>query len=236
MPRASFEGYLGNRYMVTDDYLVGLTPIETIVEPGEYYVLVQLPEELAGDFWNDGETSTMFTLSDYGHTIPSGKSYLVTKREGYQANVSALFWFKDVSLDKFVISLPDEELFRITDQSFFEGRFQEYAVPADDWPTLLLMWQRTGKVVWHSPDASRSLLISAVEPDQATVVSEQAAESVPTPIPTSPAATPTLETVLTPTPLPGDCPANSAMRAKLRRSFHTIRLTLAYIVVTIISC
>src|SRR5690606_36078015 len=130
------------------------------------------------EFWEDGETNIMFVLGldEDDQTVstltPAGKSYTVTKDAGLQTIVTALFWPKDQSLEDFVATLPDEHLFEIGDEAFYQGKFQDHQIPPEDWPALLLMLRRTGKLIWYSPDASEHLFIYFVGPGRVIVSPE----------------------------------------------------------------
>jgi WD40 repeat protein len=236
VPKSVAESIVGTVKMTAEEYFVGRTPVEIDLEPGEYRVAVKLEESF--EFRYDGDVNIIFVLTDSGEMAPTAKIYALDKPPDKQAYITALFWPKDMPLEEYVASLPDEELFNISDQQFFETQFQEHAIPPEDWPYLLLMLRRTGKLVWYSPDSSEYLLIYfaepitvIVEPLRTTVSSQTptlapsviaapgepspvAPSATPSPIVTASQPTPAPEVqvvVITPTPFPGDCILNSEM-------------------------
>ena len=166
VPKSKLSGGdLDTIYLTAKEYLVGQTPVEVKLEPGEYRVTIT-NFDAPIDFREDGEVSKIFVLDLDGNNVASmklgGKTYAVTKRAGRQAFVSALFWPKDQPLGDFVKGLPADEMFPAAEQSF-EPIFQNYQVPTKDRGYLLSMLRRTGKAVWYGTGPSQHLFIYFIE-------------------------------------------------------------------------
>lgn len=203
VPADLANGAMGDIYVTSPDYLRGNTPLEIPLDPGDYRVTITNYDH-PFEFWEDGETNIMFVLGldEDGQTMssvtPAGKSYSVTKDAGKQTIVTSLFWPKDQSLEDFVASIPDQPLFEISYEEFFQTKFQDHRIPPEDWPLLLSMLGRTGKLVWYSPDASDHLFIYFTGPDEIIITPDQPLAPAPTPtLPSEPAAeAPTGDTAL----------------------------------------
>jgi len=154
-------------YLTSKDYLAGRTPLEIELEPGEYRVTVNNPDDPI-DFRPDNEASVIQTLTENGLEW-TGKSYAVTKRAEHAAIVSAPFWPAGQSLEEFVASLPDEILFDIPDAAEFERILRDHDVPEGDWESLAAMLQRTGKAVWHGQDRADDVVVYLAELDSLAV-------------------------------------------------------------------
>ena len=160
------------------DYLVGNTPLEIELEPDEYWVTVLKMDDPI-DFRADGEDDTVFRvyLDAQGQmtgAVTAGKSYLITKTVGRQVMVTALFWPKDQPLTDFVASLPEENVLGFTDEGsvwekLLTDILQTHSIPPEDQPYLVQMLNKTGKLVWYSPDSSRHLYVYFNEPTQVVV-------------------------------------------------------------------
>ena len=164
-------GDLDTIYLTSKEYLVGYTPVETKLEPGEYRVTIT-NFDTPIDFREDGEVSKTFSVKLDGNKItamePAGKTYTVTKRAGRTALLTALFWDKEQSLEDFVKTLPNDEPFKVSQQDF-EELFQKHGVPQKDWAVLLSMLRRVGKAIWYDTDPAHYLIVYFIEPDQVTV-------------------------------------------------------------------
>ena len=134
VPADLANGAMGDIYVTSPDYLRGNTPLEIPLEPGDYRVTITNYDH-PFEFWEDGETNIMFVLGldEDGQTMssvtPAGKSYSVTKDAGKQTIVTSLFWPKDQSLEDFVASIPDQPLFEISYEEFFQTKFQDHRIP-----------------------------------------------------------------------------------------------------------
>jgi len=173
VPKKVAEGMLGGSVILTsDEYFVGYTPAETELEPGVYYVTV---EHEPAHFRDDGEDEVIFQIidkEDQERTITQiAKVYIITKSDDHQTIVTALLWPEDQSLAEFVETLPDDELFtisNITDEDF-EVMLQTHKVPEEDWENLLTMFRRTGKAAWHGEDLLDYFFIYCEEPHRLVV-------------------------------------------------------------------
>jgi WD40 repeat protein len=202
VPSDKAVGSFGESYTTHPDYLVGNTPLEIALDPGEYWVTVSKMDDPI-DFRADGEDNTIFIvdLDEQGQvtgTETAGKSYLITKKAGHQALVTALFWPKNQALADFVASLPEENVLGFTDEGgvwedFLTKIFQSHNIPPEDQPYLVQMLSKTGKAVWYSPDSSQHLYVYFNEPGQVVVD-----PNVPLPSDANPSSTPA--PTLEPTP------------------------------------
>ncbi len=170
VPKKVAEGMLSTVALTSDEYFVGYTPVETELEPGEYRVTIK---HEPAHFRRDGEDDIIFQLvnvedqENLGVT-PIAKVYAITKSADHQAIVTALLWPEGQSLAEFVETLPDDELFTISEEDF-EAMLQTHKVPKEDWEHLLTMLRRTGKAAWHGEDPSDYLFIYFGEPRQLSV-------------------------------------------------------------------
>jgi WD40 repeat protein/uncharacterized protein YraI len=178
VPADKAVGSFGESYTTHPDYLAGNTPLEIALDPGDYWVTVSKMDDPI-DFRADGEDNTVFAIDldaqgQVTGTETVGKSYLITKKVGHQAIVTALFWPKDQALVDFVASLPEENVLSFTDEggiweNFLTEIFQTHNIPPDDQPYLVQMLSKTGKAVWYSPDSSQHLYVYFNEPTQVVV-------------------------------------------------------------------
>jgi hypothetical protein len=143
-------------------FLVGTTPLEVPLKPGEYRVAITNYDN-PFEFRRDGEDEFLNILvqTEKGFSeINGGKVYSVFKRAGHKAILTALFCPVGQSIEDFVKGLPNEDLFDIDPwQTSFEKRFREHKVPKKEWKHLLTMLRKTGKAVWHSDEPSHWLYI-----------------------------------------------------------------------------
>lgn len=170
VPKKAAEGMMGTAMLTSDEHFVGYTPVETELGPGEYCVTVK---HEPARFRPDGEDDIIFQLTNVEDqenlgVIPIAKVYTITKSADHQAIVTALLWPEEQSLAEFVETLPDDELFTISEEDF-EAMLQTHKVPKEDWEHLLTMLRRTGKAAWHGEDLSDYLFIYFGEPRQLSV-------------------------------------------------------------------
>jgi hypothetical protein len=160
VPERQAETMPGDPY---PEYLVGETPVEVVLEPGTYHVYVK--HERAR-FMDDGMDNQVFAMieGDGSGWVPTAKIYHVTKESGHQAIVTALLWPQGQSVEEFIASLPEEELFEFSLEDI--ATFVEmHHIPEEDWNPLLSMLCRTGKALWYGEDPLADyLFIYVVEP------------------------------------------------------------------------
>jgi hypothetical protein len=164
VPEKVAQGTLGTASLTAEKYFVGHTPLEIALEAGTYHVSVK---HEPARFLDDGVDDTVFLLieGDENKWMPTARIYYVTKSPDHQAMVTALLWPEGQSSEEFVATLPKDELFDISKESF-EQVLQRHHIPEEDWDLLLTMLRRTGKAVWYGKDPSDYLFIYLVEPDR----------------------------------------------------------------------
>jgi WD40 repeat protein len=146
--------------LVTEDNLVGTTPLEMELPFGAYRVVVMHPE-MPIDCLPDGERSILEVATEQG-SRPVGRTYTASlNEEDDEVFVTSLFWSQSRTLAEFVSSLPDEELWEIDDgeMGHFTENFRYNAVPPEDQLLLLEMFRKTGKMVWYSEDFTEHLFM-----------------------------------------------------------------------------
>jgi WD40 repeat protein len=189
VPKAVVEGFMGEVKLTSSDYFVGNTPLEVDLQPGDYYVTVQLIEPF--DFRQDTETARLDVLMPQG-LVPSAKVYTLEKRADHAAIVTALFWPSGQTLAEFVDTLPDQERFDLINEQSFETVFDELGIPPEDWGPLKTMLRRTGKANWFSLDGTGHAYVYFAEPDLiASGPVDLGLQLLVTPIPPTPTTMPT---------------------------------------------
>jgi hypothetical protein len=166
VPEEATQGTLGFANLNAKEYFVGHTPLEVSIEPGPYCVTIE--HEPAAHLIDDGIDNTILTMeeSDEGNKwFLTGKVYDINKTPNHQAIVTALIWPKEQSAEEFIATLPEEELFEVTLESF-EPVLQRHHIPTEDWDLVLTMLRRTGKAVWQGKDSSDYFVIYFVEPNR----------------------------------------------------------------------
>jgi hypothetical protein len=165
VPEKAAQGVVGSANLTAEEYFAGHTPLEVSIEPGTYRVTI---EHEPARLLNDGESETIFLFteeSDEDRFTPMAKIYDITKAPDRQAIVTALIWPEEQSPEEFVATLPEEELFEVSRESF-EPVLQRHHIPREDWGLLLTMLRKTGKAVWYGQDRSDHLFIYFVAPDR----------------------------------------------------------------------
>jgi len=165
VPEKAAQGMVGSANLTAEEYFVGHTPLEVSIEPGTYRVTI---EHEPAHLLNDGESEIIFLFteeSDEGRFTPKAKIYDITKTSDNQAIVTALIWPEEQSAEEFVATLPEEELFEVSRESF-EPVLHRHHIPREDWDLLLTMLRRTGKAVWYGKDRSDHLFIYFVATDR----------------------------------------------------------------------
>jgi len=164
VPEKAAQGILGTTNLTAEEYFMGHTPLEISIEPGTYCVTIKHePARLL----DDGTDNILFQMKegDENGWLQMAKIYDITKDPDHQAIVTALIWPEDQSPEEFIATLPEEELFEVTLESF-EPVLQRHHIPTEDWDSMLTMLRRTGKAVWQGEDPSDYLIIYFVEPDR----------------------------------------------------------------------
>lgn len=165
VPEKAAQGMVGSANLTAEEYFVGHTPLEVSIEPGTYRVTI---DHEPAHLLNDRESEIIFLFteeSDENRFTPKAKIYDITKLPDHQAIVTALIWPEEQSAEEFVATLPEEELFEVSMESF-EPVLQRHHIPREDWDLLLTMLRRTGKAVWYGQDRSDHLFIYFVAPDR----------------------------------------------------------------------
>ncbi len=156
---------------VWKDYIrMGETPFACELGPGKYAVKVLVPQKLASElrpamklgedanpFEHDGWGEILFRP---GENIVAAVTYTVIKVEGQPATLIALFQKKGVPLEQVVESFPTGHNFNF-DEKKLEGELIYQQVPKDDIALILRALRRGGKIIWHGPDKSLMLEITA---------------------------------------------------------------------------
>lgn len=143
--------------LVTEDNLVGTTPLELELPFGVYRVVIMHPE-MPIDCLPDDERSILEVATEQG-SRPVGRTYTANlSEEDDEVFVTSLCWSQSQTLAEFVSSLPDEELWEIDDAGL-GSHLEESGVPSDDQPLLLEMFRKTGKMVWYSEDFTEHLFM-----------------------------------------------------------------------------
>jgi hypothetical protein len=165
VPEKATQGILGSANLTAEEYFVGHTPLEVSIESGTYRVTIE--HEPAANLLDDGTDNILFQMTegDENGWLQMAKVYDVTKAPDHQAIVTALIWPKEQSAEEFIATLPEQELFEVSMESF-EPVLQRHHIPREDWDTLLTMICRTGKAVWYGKDHSDHLFIYFVAPDK----------------------------------------------------------------------
>jgi len=146
----------------SDEYLVGQTPLELTLAPGEYAVSVAA--EPPGYYRDDGESGQIIQVSleedDQVAYRISAKVYAIEKQAGHQMLVTALFWPEDQSLVEFVDALPGPDEFEHLTLETLQPILKQYGVPPKEWSLLQTMLGKTGKAVWYGDTPEQTLVIT----------------------------------------------------------------------------
>jgi hypothetical protein len=135
------------------EYLVGQTPLDVTLEPGDYTVTVGDPDHPADFRTNSGEDSIIKVFNAKGEATSIGQTYKLIKKAGDRVLLTALFWRKDQTLTDFVNGLtgPDE----------FPAELEAFE------PIL------RGKAVWYGAEQNKSsmyMYYQRIAPDYQLVI------------------------------------------------------------------
>ncbi len=162
---SSLNGPLGETKWISEEYLVGKTPVEVPLDEGEYRIAVKNKESI--NVFSDGESTKLQVWT--GETfLDETKCYHYVKPSGGGNILVALFWPKTMSVNDFLKTLPRKDFVVIADEqrSSFEEIFTKHNVPQSDWESLISMFQKTGKLAWHGKTESEYLYITATKLDE----------------------------------------------------------------------
>ncbi len=156
---------------VWKDYIrMGETPFACELGPGKYAVKILVPEKLASGLrpaMKLGEDANPFEHDGWGEVnfrtgenVIAAVTYTVIKVEGQPATLISLFQKKGATLEQVVESFPTGHNFNF-DEKKLEGDLLYQQVPKNDIALMLRALHRGGKIIWHGPDKSLMIEITA---------------------------------------------------------------------------
>ena len=161
-PLNSLLGPYDKTKWISEKYFVGETPVEIPLKEEGYRVAIQNAEPV--NVYNDGESTKdrRWTGSTF---IDEIKYYHFFKHRSRKNILVTFFWPKTMSTRDFLKALPKRDFVVIDDghRSSFKKVFKKHKVPQKEWKSLISMFRKTGKLVWHGKNKSEYLYVAVSE-------------------------------------------------------------------------